>query len=512
MFKPGGVLWLLRHELRVTWRNWLRPRKGGRVGQIVFYCFMAAVLLAGGWGLAELFGHLPPTLSPPAIGVTTAVFALIFTFMVSQSLALITDSLYQRGDLDLLLASPLPVWRVLIVRMAAIALNVATLYLLLTGAIFLWLPFTGGWRWMGVAPAVLALALFSTAIGLVVARGLFALIGPRNTRTIAQVISAVIGASFALAVQARNFGPPEDRAQRFIALFEWFARVFGDPRNPVALPARGALGDPIALAIWIAVAIAVYFLAIWWFARRFVDNAAAIASMGAKRRVDARVRSTSGGVLNVLVRKEWRLLLRDPLLLSQIAIQVVYFPLLMVFAFRGMNFGGDIDRGRIALFCGAFVLLASTLASSLVWLTVSAEDAPDLIAAAPVARERVERAKLIAAGLPVAVLMLLPALGAGYFYPVAGLWLFAGIVATIISSGLIGIWYQSPGSRKNFRRRAGMPLAGRFGQFFVTFAWVITTGLCVAGWWMLALIPGLIALGLLLALHESRKKPEALTA
>jgi len=508
MFKPGGVIWLLCHELRVSWRNWLYARKRGTIGQIVLYVVIAAALLAGGWGFAELFGQLPPELTPPAIGITTAVFVLLFTFMLSQSLALITDSLYQRGDLDLLLASPLPAWRVLIVRMAAIALNVATLYLLLTGAIFIWLPFTGGWRWMGVAPTVLALALFATACGLVVARGLFVLIGPRNTRIVAQILSAVIGVSFALFMQSRNFGPPEERAHRFMALFQYLSHALSDPLNPLTVPARGALGDPVALAGWLVFSLVAYVVAVWWFARRFVANAAAIAGMSGRRRADVRVRRTHGGLTNVLVRKEWRLLLRDPLLLSQIAIQVVYFPLLMVFAFRGMTFGGDIDRNRVALFSGAFVLLASTLASSLVWLTVSAEDAPDLIAAAPVLRERVERAKVIAAGLPVAALMIVPSIGAGVLFPTAGIWLFAGIVAAIVSAALIGVWHQAPGSRKNFRRRGGMSLAARLGQSFVTLGWVSATGLCVAGWWMVALIPGLIALGLLLALHESRKKPD----
>ncbi|MES1199218.1 MAG: hypothetical protein ABUS48_04480 [Pseudomonadota bacterium] len=512
MFRPGGVLWLLRHELRLSWRGWASAaRKRGMVGQIILYVVIAIALLAGGWGIAWLLGEVPPSLSPEAIGITTAVFALIFTFMLSQALALTTESLYQRDDLDLLLGAPLPVWRVLIVRMFAIALNVATLYLLLTGAVFVFLPFTHGWRWMGMAPTVLAMALFATAIGLVVARVLFMLIGPRATRTVAQILSAFIGVSFAITMQAQNCGPAQQRGQAFMQLVDTLAHTIGS-NSVLGLPARAALGDPIALATWLVAAFVIYCVSVWWFARRFVANAAAIQGMGARKRVDQRVRKTRGGLNVVLVRKEWRLLVRDPLLMFQILVQVVYFPVILAFAFRGLDFGGDAGRGQIAIFSGAFVLLASTLSSSLTWLAVSAEDAPDLIAAAPVPREHIERAKIIAAAIPVLVLMVIPAAGAAYFAPMAGLWLFAGVACAVISSGLIGVWYQNPGSRKNFRRRPGMSITARIGQTFTTLCWVGATGAAVAGWAIISIVPAIIALGVLLALHESRPKPELMAA
>jgi hypothetical protein len=44
------------------------------------------------------------------------------------------------------------------------------------------------------------------------------------------------------------------------------------------------------------------------------------------------------------------------------------------------------------------------------------------------------------------------------------------------------------------------------GRSFVAFGWIGATGLAVSGWALAAIIPAMISLGLMLALHESRPK------
>lgn len=512
MFRPGGVLWLLRHELRISTRSWSASarrnnKKNGARNALVWYIFFALLLLFGGYWVAQLIAPSPSSLDPTLLGFLGAVFALLFTFMLSQSLFLITESLYQRGDLDLLLASPLPPWRILIVRMAAVAINVALFYLILSGAVFVWLPFFGGWQWMGFMPAILLLALFSTAAGLLLAQLMFRLIGPKNTRITAQIVGSLIGGGFFIAMQAQNFMPDEDRTQIYQQMMARLIPVFGDPSSPLSLPARAAFGEPVAVAMWVAIALGAYLIAIWWYGVRFVTNAASIAGVGGKRKRDTSERVMRGGLLPSLVRKEWRLLLRDPLLLSQILMQLVY--LLPLFAVFAMRLGEDgLQRYSMGGFASAFVLLATSLAASLAWLTVSAEDAPDLIAAAPVPRDEIDNAKAIAAGTPVAVLVLLPAIGASVFLsPLAGVWLFIGGLCAIASACLIAVWHQVPGDRKNFRRRRRGSFLVGFGQIFVTMGWVAATAAAVSGWEIVAILPALIALGALAALHESRPKP-----
>ncbi len=212
------------------------------------------------------------------------------------------------------------------------------------------------------------------------------------------------------------------------------------------------------------------------------------------------------GINATLILKEWRLLRRDPLLLSQILLPLLYFaPLFAVFGSRLGEEG--FNRISAAGFSSAFVLLVTSFAASLAWLTVSAEDAPDLIASAPVSRDSIDNAKAAAAALPSVLLLLPPVIGAGIVVsPLVGFWLLLGGAAAIVSTCLIAIWHQTPGNRKEFRRRTRGSLLLNFGRSFVAFGWIGATGLAVSGWPLLAIIPALIALGLMLALHESRPK------
>lgn len=504
MFKPGSVLWLLGHELRLTWRNFL-ARTAGPV-RIGLRIVLLLLLLWGGYWVARGISDIDPSLDPIPLTVVGAIFLLLLTFMVAQALMLITEALYQRGDIDLLLASPLPPWRILLVRMAAIAINVATLYLALAGAVFVWLPLFGGWQWMDFLPTVLALALFATGLALVLAQGLFRTLGPRTTRVAAQILASLIGAAFFLAMQSQNYVPPAERAQLYRSLLMRLVPVLGDASSPLSIPARAAFGRPAEFAVWVGASLSVYLLAVWWFSARFIANASAIAGLGGgRRRVDARVRQTRGGVNASLVRKEWRLIMRDPLLLSQILLPILYFiPLFFIFGTRFQREG--LERFALPGFASAFVLIATTLAASLTWITVSAEDAPDLIAGAPVTRDQLERAKATAAAGPVILLLLAPAAIASLADWPAGFWLMIGGAAAIISVCLIAIWYQKPGTRKNFRRRTRAGFFVNLGQAFITMSWVAATGLAVAGWAIASIIPVLIASGLLLAMHESRPK------
>ncbi len=508
MFGPGGVLFLLSHEMLLTWRNFRASGKGRHVRRLIFYSVVTVVLGFGGYWAARILSAFTPEPTPLMLGAVGVAFALLLTLMLSQALMLITESLYQRGDIDLLLAAPLPAWRVIFVRMTAIAINVGLFYLVLTLAVFVWLPSFGGWAWMRFAPSVLLLTFFATALGLLLARLLFWLIGPRNTRVVAQLLASLIGAAFFIATQLPRIIEDEGREQAMEQAIFSLTTILGDRDSPLSLPARAALGVGFDFLLWAMLALGAFTAASAWYAAHFAADAAAIAGLGARRRRASRsARPMRSGVAAALVAKEWRLLRRDPLLLSQILLPLLYLaPLFAVFGARV----GEDGFGRFAAggFAAGFVLLVTTFAASLAWLTVSAEDAPDLIAGAPVAREQVEYAKAFAAATPAAALLLPPALAAGVLIaPMAGFWLLVGGAAAILSACLIAIWHQQPGSRKDFRRRTRGDLMLNLARSFVGLGWIGATALAVSGWALAAIIPALIALGLLLALHESRPTP-----
>ncbi|MEQ1489632.1 MAG: hypothetical protein ABL932_03690, partial [Terricaulis sp.] len=321
------------------------------------------------------------------------------------------------------------------------------------------------------------------------------------------ILGSLIGAAFFIASQIPRFSQDESRAQAMRQIFEAAIPVLGNSASPLSLPARAAFGLNADLAIWAAVAAGAFLLAVWWYASGFARDAAAIAGLGQRRKRNTRAaRGMRSGVRATLVAKEWRLLRRDPLLLSQILLPLLYFaPLFVVFGSQISE--GGMTRTSAGGVASAVVLIVTSFAASLAWLTVSAEDAPDLITSAPVSRDEVDNAKAFAAAAPSALLLLLPVIGVAKFVsPMAGLWLALGGSAAIISTCLIAIWHQTPGNRKEFRRRTRGSLLLNFGRSFVAFGWIGATFAAVSGWAVLGIIPAIIALGLMLALHESRPK------
>src|SRR5207245_9347590 len=109
---------------------------------------------------------------------------------------------------------------------------------------------------------------------------------------------------------------------------------------------------------------------------------------------------------------EWRLLRRDHGIFAQLSLQIIYTVPLAVVLMRG------VENIPLALAVApAIVVIAAQIAASLAWITVSGEDAPELIAAAPILREHVELAKITAIGLPVLMILALPVAGLALLSP-----------------------------------------------------------------------------------------------
>lgn len=500
----GGFFFLLSHELRLAFRT----RKDGQRGaRMALLGLLALVLLGVGWTVASVLAKFEPSLTTPVLLAMSAAILFVATLMLGHALIAATDAVYTRGDLDLLLSSPFSPWTVMNVRALAIVVQVATTYLVMISGVLASLAILGAWTWLSLGPALIGLALLMTGAGLLLAMGLFATIGPRATRVAAQVIGALVGASIFLAFQSQQLVPRDQRDEVAQRIIERIGAIDMPAGSLLFLPARAFLGDQNALAIWTGSAVLLFTLAAFWFSRRFTSDAAAVLALGPKKRAfTARTKSFRGGVMASLVRKEWRLIVRDPVLLSQILLQLIYMIPLVFILFRQSNDDG-IHAGMFGVMAGAITAISASLGASLAWITVSAEDAPDLVAAAPVERRVMERGKLMAAVTPVVVLAGVAAIAIARMDPFAGLWTFVGALAASISAGYVGMWHQEPGARKDFRRRPRASWTAQLGQSFVAVSWAGAAGLAAAGLAPIAIIPTIIALGLLLALGESRRKP-----
>ena len=122
--RPGSVLWLMGHELRVYWRRGKMNPKSGLI--------LAGLLLTFWTGLSFLlFMRVGPAIPPPpfdagagagfALAGVSLVIAFIASVIVSSSILTAVEAIYTRNDLDLLLSSPPSPWGILILRSSAIA-------------------------------------------------------------------------------------------------------------------------------------------------------------------------------------------------------------------------------------------------------------------------------------------------------------------------------------------------------------------------------------------------------
>jgi ABC-2 type transport system permease protein len=502
--KPGGVWWLLQHELRLYFRRGrMKPKSG-----LILLAFLLSIWMLGSWAI---FHRLGPAIPPPpftegplaGLALTGVLIATAFigSVMVSSAILGAVEAIYTRNDLDLLLSSPMSAWRVLIVRSSAIAVGALPLYTGLMGPPLLWLAIYSSPLWLSAIVFLITLAFFATGIALLIVTALFRLLGPRNTRVLAQIISALAGASIFLSFQyfnisgRRGVGPMSQEQMAQIIV-----NTNINPKEWWLFPARAFTGEITSILLWVIVAAIVFPVGVWIFSRSFVADAAAASAMGRKKKaVDRHVAAVRGGVMRSVVRKEFRLLARDPVLISQIGLQIVYLLPLGFFLLRP---GGGMQLTEAA-FVPALTLLSSALSGSLIWITVSAEDAPDLIASAPVAISRVDRAKLIAAVAPVWTVMAVPLIALWVRDWHAGAWGTAGVLVASLSSASIGLWRRNPGSRREFvRRRQGGSVLTSLGQTFVALGTAATVGVGAYGFPWISIIPGIIAAACLGALYK----------
>jgi ABC-2 type transport system permease protein len=496
--QPQSFLWFARHEFRLSWRDTvsvITANKPGRarkaaIGAFVFLAFLHLVaFLALGHAGASAIANDLPTL----VGVTTAI-VLALSAMLSQAMESVTRTFYSRSDLELILSSPAPANRLFAVRLGAIALSVSFMSLFFMGPFINVLAFEGGPKWLGAYGIILCVSFVATALGSVFTVGLFHVIGPRRTRLVAQIAAAVIGGAFVVGLQmAAMFSTGTMSRATFLKSEAVLTRV--PALDSIAWwPARAALGDMGALAVVLFASTALLLATLVLFAPRFAHYA--IAASGVSERQEKksaparafRVRPT----LAALRRKETLLLLRDPWLISQSLMQVLY--LLPPAALLWRSFSSE---GRAAIILVPVLIMASgQLAGGLAWLTISGEDAPDLVQTAPVTQSRIWQAKIEAVMECVAVIFSPFLLGLLFLSPPLALYAALGITASAGSAAAIQFWFRSQAKRSQFRRRHTSSRIATFSEAFSSISWAAAGTVAAAVSWLAGAIIALVAIAI----------------
>jgi ABC-2 type transport system permease protein len=507
MAHPGTALWFARHEARVAWRDWLSMMTAGRrerlpralIAIAAFVIFMHFVAF---WMVGRYADAVPNKATLVAI---SASVLLSWLLMVSQAMETTTRAFYTRSDLDLILSSPASTAKLFAVRIATVALAMALMALPLAAPFIDVLIARGGWRWLGAYGLIVAMGAAATALAVGLTVALFRLVGPKRTRFVAQVVAAVIGAAFVIGLQVAAIMSYGTLSRAPVVESQIVVAHAPGLDSFVWLPARAALGDGFALAGVLALSLVLLAAVIALVAPRFGEYAVTASSAAAStsRNACLSTKFHSASPRGALRRKEWTLLRRDPWLVSQTLMQMLYLIPPAVLLWRSFGDG----NGAYQLLVPVLVMAAGQLAGGLSWLAISGEDAPDLVATAPVPPSFVIRAKIEAVLGVIAVVFAPLVVVLAIASPWHALITCGGIVVAAGAATSIQLWFRSQAKRSQFRRRQVSSRVATFAEAFSSIGWAATAAVAAVNLW-LAIAPGLVALAVVAGARFMSPRPK----
>ncbi len=475
-FTVGSWPWLLRHELRLGWRNtggksiWFLLIAGGLLW-VVFH-FAAWALLIG--------GKLVDAVTMRTHGHIFAGLAFWFmaSIMVSQTMAHAVAALFDRGDLDLLLSSPLSQRAVFTVRGVGIAIAASfmpVVFILPFAHVGL---FSGRPGMMAIYPVIISVALGCASLGMLFTMSLVRWLGARRAKTVAQILAALIGAGFFILTQLSNW-LSKDHRQLISAWIKtqllndgWLAEG-----SLLWWPVRAMSGEIWPLFVVMLIGLGGFWLVVNLTYRRFVTGTQETVIGGRTPTQNNKTQKPfRSGFTRTLLTKEWKMIARDPQLISQTLLQLLYMlPLLLI------GFGGD---GPKWLLVPGLVLLVASLASNLAWITIAAEDAPDLIGSAPVSRNRTQWVKAAAAVLPVLALLIPLTIWWLLREPWSAFVLFLCATGAMFSAALVQIWNPRPGKRNDLKSRYQKVGISSLMELLSSLGWVAVAACLHTSWFL----------------------------
>jgi ABC-2 type transport system permease protein len=499
MTRAGTLPWFAAHEFRLAWRDFLSVMTAGRRGRekIVAVAVTLFVVFAHllAWFFVARYVEDSGEPTKSAFVVITGTVLLSWSLLMSQAMESVTRAFYARSDLDLILSSPAAARKIFAVRIGAMALSVILMAALLSAPIINVLVARGGARWLGAYGVVIAMGATAAALAVATTVALFRLVGPKRTRLIAQIVAAVIAAVFIIGLQVAAILSYGTLSRMVILESDTLVALVPEIDSYVWWPARAALGDLTALATVVGTSLLILGAAIVVFSAKFGDHAIAASSVGASGvRQAGRSGFRRAAPMRALRQKEWTLLRRDPWLVSQTLMQLLYLlpPALMLWR----SYGERTDA--LVVLVPVLVMAAGQLAGGLAWLAISGEDAPDLVATAPILSRHLVRAKVeaVLGGIAIA---FTPFIAALMFLSLYGAMVAAlGIMAAAAAATGIQFLFRKQATRRYFRHRQTASRFATFAEAFSSISWAAAAALAAGGTWF-ALFPAAIGVGILIA-------------
>lgn len=427
-----ALFWrILRNDLRIYWRGNAAKKAAwttstvARIGFVVLLHFIV-------WSMFAAYG--PGTRGGPEF-VCLVVVLLLGMSTLHRSL----EVLYNRGDLALLLASPVPPRVVLLTRLTDVTVTslLDTLAFVLPMANIAMLMF--GWQWAWAFAAWLGVVLTMVPLAVLVTIVAVERIGARRARTVLQVLGLLFGmVAFVVTQLPQYMQSGASRDERSAArdsirrdMFAWFEVP---PLQQLAAAASGAWQWLLPLGL---LGAGLFFLAQRTLAVRFTQGAqGAAGDVGG----GGQGRTVALGAAwrhaferphdRTLVRTQLLLLRRDPLLLMRCAMQVVSLLPMLFVAFMAKAAAG---------FGGVGMLAAMIVPMQLAGLRNANDEANEFEAASPLRPRQRAWMRTTAAAMPFVVFAwLMAAVVAALAGPWPALMVAVGGPVLAFSGGWLG--------------------------------------------------------------------------
>ncbi len=436
--------WLLKNELRLWWRK-TTGVKHFWIWMVVLWLFLAFVFVSFWFGFSPVrLATAEAELPAEALWVAAGLWLLGFVFAFNQSVGESVVVLFERGDLDLLLASPVPGRAIFSVRLLCVAFCTFFSFCMVVVPASLLAVFLGFSELLGLYPTLVGICLVTASLGMLVTLRIVRWVGARRARVLVQILNLFVSLMIVLSFQVPNFllSSGVDLSN----FWDWLQSQampgsFLGIDSWIWFPARAMLLDGASVGLTLGVSSAIAAFTVYALEQAFVEGTQ--QSVARKRRARGGKNATlRDGFVWVVLTKEWRTMRRHPYLISQVALQVVLVLPLTWLLLQGE--GGSnplLDLGRVANVAMPF--LGGQLAYVLTFACLSGEEAADLLKASPAASAHLRRLKQLAALIPV-WLLLLPAIAAliwqGYNW-------FPAVVAAAgasVGSSFFRLWNSQP--------------------------------------------------------------------
>jgi ABC-2 type transport system permease protein len=499
MSSATALAWFARHELRLAWREWLAIMTAGRRGRkraaLIGLVAFAAIMHLPAYAVIGRFANLqlPPDVS--SLIIITATVFLAWALMLSQAIESVTRVFYARADLDLIMSSPARLTDVFSIRVGAIALSITAMALLFSTPFIDVLVICGGYRWLAAYGVIITIGLSAAAVAIAITILLFRWIGPRRTRLAAQIIAAIVGAGFVIALQIAAILSYGTLSRFAILTSDTLAPFAPGLESALWWPARAVLGDQQALVTLLAGGLVLLGGVMAMLSPRFADTARQVSANAAPEQ--QRLRATafrSGTRQQALRRKEFVLLRRDPWLVSQSLMQLLYLVPPAVMLWRSFA-----DSAlAIVVVTPVIVMAAGQLAGGLAWLTISGEDAADLMATVPLPPSRMMRAKIEVVLIAISAVFAPLVIALLFASPIQAAVTALFVILATASATAIQLWFRVQARRSQFRRRQTSSRLATFAEAFSSIGWAATAALALAVP-IAAIVTGLMTLAILAA-------------